>query len=63
MLNTLKNKIKKKLIFSKIKINKINLVQKPINGGIPAILNIAVRTGVENFLKEATNFNSLIVRK
>ena len=61
MLKTLKRRIKKKFNFSNTKINKINLVQKPIKGGILAIDKIDVSTGAENLLKAATNFNSLIV--
>lgn len=63
MLNTLNKIIKNILNFSKIKINKINFVQKPIRGGTPAIDNNAVNTCVENFLNDATNFNSFTVRK
>ena len=51
------------LNFSKIRINNTNFVQKPIRGGTPAIDSKAVNTWVENFLNEAINFNSFIVRK
>jgi len=55
--------IKNKFIFSKIIINRTNLLQKPKRGGIPAIDNKIINVGDKNLLKSPKNLNSFIVLK
>jgi hypothetical protein len=55
--------MKSVFIFSKITIKIINLLQKPKNGGIPAIDKKVFNVGDVIFFKSLINLSSFIVLK